>query len=84
MRKKKKLNKTDTNPKDKEEGDIDVDKELKLTKEEEDAKSNEEVPKKKTWINCLKNWWRGSNNLQAEVHLNRKKASGTKPAKDPD
>ena len=32
----------------------------------------------------MKNWWRGSNNLQAEVHLNRKKASGTEPAKDPD
>ena len=32
----------------------------------------------------MKNEWRGSNNLQTEVYWNTKKASGTKPAKDPD
>ena len=61
-----------------------VDKEVKIPKEEEDAKANEKVPKKKTWINWLKNELRGSNNLQTEVYLNTKKAAGTKPAKDPD
>ena len=61
---------------------------MRRMKGEKDKKrkkiDKEEVPKEETWINWWKNQWRGSNNVQAEVHLNRKKASGTKPAKDSD
>ena len=88
-----KIQKSSSTKESDEMAEVDIDNqmqeiELEEDKGEKDKKckkmDKEEVSKEETWINWWKNQWRGSNNLQAEVHLKQKKASGTKPAKDPD